>query len=228
VRRRVPDHYRVLGVPRDADLATIRAAYRSLAKRYHPDLTASLPPGEHAEADTRMREVNAAYHALTRDRDGHDAQLRRQERSVDRMSNEPGPVPRGQRPTGPRRGDDDVMSVTLDARESREGVVFASGIDGEPIWLPPGVEPGRHRLEGRGHFGTYGGPRGDLWVEVHVLAPLREPRRRPGREPAARHRSVARAGAPVLRVLRVVVTVVLGVSAFLAAFVLWQRFVAGG
>jgi curved DNA-binding protein CbpA len=33
-----PDLYAVLGVPHDADLATIKAAYRSLARINHPDL----------------------------------------------------------------------------------------------------------------------------------------------------------------------------------------------
>lgn len=33
----VPDPYRVLGVPRGASIVQIKAAHRSLAKRYHPD-----------------------------------------------------------------------------------------------------------------------------------------------------------------------------------------------
>lgn len=222
VRGRVPDHYEVLGVQRDADLATIRNAYRRLAKRYHPDLTVSMPPEEHAEADARMREVNLAYDALTRDREGYDAALRRQE-SPAGPPPDTGPVARGRRPAGPQRGDDDVMSVTLDARESREGVAFTSGIDGEPILLPPGVEPGRHRLAGRGHFGTYGGPRGDLWVEVHLLEAFTEPHRA-RRTPAATGGGV---GAAVLRTLKITVSVVLGLAAFLGAFLLWQRLVAG-
>jgi curved DNA-binding protein CbpA len=219
----VPDHYEVLGVRRDADLATIRNAYRRLAKQYHPDLTVSMPPEEHARADTKMREINLAYDALTRDREGYDAALRRQE-SPAGPPPDTGPVARGRQPAGPRRGDDDVMSVTLDARESREGVAFTSGIDGEPILLPPGVEPGRHRLPGRGHFGSYGGPRGDLWVEVHVLTPFSEPRGRARRTPATAASGV---GASVVRTLKVGLGVILGLVAFLGVFLLWQRLVAG-
>jgi curved DNA-binding protein len=219
----LPDHYRVLGVPRDADLATIRNAYRRLAKQFHPDLTASLPAEEHARADTKMREVNLAYDALTRDREGYDAALRRQE-SPSGPPPDTGPVARGQRPAGPTRGDDDVMAVTLDARERREGVAFTSGIDGEPILLPPGVEPGRHRLEGRGHFGSYGGPRGDLWVEVHVLDLFGDAGGRSRRTPDPATGGV---GSTVARTVRVSLTAVLGVVAFLAVFLLWQRLVAG-
>jgi curved DNA-binding protein CbpA len=31
------DYYRILGVPFDADQKAIKAAYRRLARRYHPD-----------------------------------------------------------------------------------------------------------------------------------------------------------------------------------------------
>lgn len=219
MREKVPDHYEVLGVARDADLATIRAAYRRLAKRFHPDLTEGMAPEEHARADSRMREVNAAYHALTRDRAGYDEQLGRQERASG-VRDEGSPVARGRRPAEPRRGDDDVLAITLDAREIREGVTFTSGIDGEPLLLPPGVEPGRHHLPGRGHFGSYGGPRGDLWIDVHVL-PFAEPTR------ASRRHRRRSAGGPVMRTIRVALVVALGLAAFLGMFLLWQRFVAG-
>ena len=32
------DYYEVLGVAKDADDATIKKAYRQLAKKYHPDV----------------------------------------------------------------------------------------------------------------------------------------------------------------------------------------------
>ncbi len=50
------DPYEVLGVPRDADEETVTAAYRALAKQYHPD----LHPGDKAAA-AKMREINEAY-----------------------------------------------------------------------------------------------------------------------------------------------------------------------
>ena len=53
------DPYSVLGVARDADEATVRDAYRRLAKRYHPD----LHPGE-PHAARKMNELNEAYEAI--------------------------------------------------------------------------------------------------------------------------------------------------------------------
>ena len=50
------DPYKVLGVPPTASDEEIKAAYRRLAKKYHPDLN----PGD-ANAARRMNEINAAY-----------------------------------------------------------------------------------------------------------------------------------------------------------------------
>jgi hypothetical protein len=55
----VQDWHSVLGVPHDAGDAEIRAAYRRLARRHHPDLN----PGDKT-AGARMAQVNAAYVAL--------------------------------------------------------------------------------------------------------------------------------------------------------------------
>ena len=54
------DYYEVLGVDRNADEATIKKAYRGLAKKYHPDLN----PGN-AEAEAKFKEANEAYDVLS-------------------------------------------------------------------------------------------------------------------------------------------------------------------
>lgn len=54
----MPDPYSTLQVARNAEAEVIAAAYRSLARKYHPDRNAS-------EASTqRMQEINAAYEIL--------------------------------------------------------------------------------------------------------------------------------------------------------------------
>ena len=53
------DPYEVLGIPQTATDDEIKAAYRRLAKKYHPDLN-----GGSAEAEAKMKEVNEAYNIL--------------------------------------------------------------------------------------------------------------------------------------------------------------------
>ena len=55
----VKDPYETLGIPRGATQTEIMAAYKSLAKKYHPD----LHPGDTAAAQ-RMAEINEAYNML--------------------------------------------------------------------------------------------------------------------------------------------------------------------
>lgn len=55
------DHYRILGVIQDAEDIIIKAAYRALAQRYHPDKW----PGSPAEATRRMSKINGAFVVLS-------------------------------------------------------------------------------------------------------------------------------------------------------------------
>ena len=54
------DYYAELGVPRDADDKQVKAAFRRLARRYHPDVNTS-----DADAGARFKRVNEAYQVLS-------------------------------------------------------------------------------------------------------------------------------------------------------------------
>ena len=54
------DFYEVLGIDKNADEATIKKAYRKLAKKYHPDMN----PGD-KEAEKKFKEASEAYAVLS-------------------------------------------------------------------------------------------------------------------------------------------------------------------
>ena len=54
------DYYEVLGVDKGADEASIKKAYRVLAKKYHPDMNP-----DNKEAEAKFKEVNEAYEVLS-------------------------------------------------------------------------------------------------------------------------------------------------------------------
>jgi len=60
------DYYEVLGVPRTATEEELKKAYRTLAKKYHPDLNP-----DNKEAEAKFKEANEAYAVLS------DAEKRR-------------------------------------------------------------------------------------------------------------------------------------------------------
>src|SRR3954467_3418410 len=54
------DYYAVLGVPKDADKAAIRKAYRKLARQHHPDANAG-----NTQAEEKFKEISEAYDVLS-------------------------------------------------------------------------------------------------------------------------------------------------------------------
>ncbi len=54
------NYYQLLEIPTNADLDTIKAAYRKLAKKFHPDLNPDDP-----DAEEYFKRINEAYKVLT-------------------------------------------------------------------------------------------------------------------------------------------------------------------
>ena len=134
------DHYATLGLDRRCTLAQIRAAYRLLAKRHHPDLN----PGC-AEAAGRSQEINAAHEVLS------DPDRRRAyDRELDARSRAEAP---GQRVRIERHIKQDVnlriedffRGVTLEVRV--KDPANPGGAESYTLVVPPDTAPGaRFRL----------------------------------------------------------------------------------
>jgi len=187
------DYYDTLGVKPDASEAEIKAAYRKLARKYHPDVS------KEAGAEEKFKAINEAHEAL-RDPDRRRAydQLRASGyRAGDEFR---GPPPNwggggfefgddggefgdffeslfGHRGAarGPRRGRDVHAQLQIDIELAYRGgtqrITLGDGGQARSldVRIPAGITPGRHiRLAGQGQPGAQGGPAGDLILEVSL------------------------------------------------------------
>jgi molecular chaperone DnaJ len=59
------DYYKILGVDKNATVEQIKSAYRSLAKKYHPDALANVSAAEKKAAEEKFKEINHAYEVLS-------------------------------------------------------------------------------------------------------------------------------------------------------------------
>jgi molecular chaperone DnaJ len=53
------DYYEVLGVNRNASAEELKSAFRSLARKYHPDMN------KEPDAEEKFKEINEAYAVLS-------------------------------------------------------------------------------------------------------------------------------------------------------------------
>ena len=176
------DFYSVLGVTLAASELEIKKAYRTLARKYHPDLN----PGD-ARAERRFKEVAEAYTVLSdrSDRLQYDHLRRSAPRGGMRwqtgFARHTGFNPRHYGPTfvPPKRGNDIYSDVVITNRDSRRGILVDLEVaeKGMPtrrviLFVPGGTPDGRRIcVKGRGGFGVAGGRAGDLYVTVKVLPP---------------------------------------------------------
>lgn len=58
------DYYEILGIPKNATEEEIKTAYRSLAKKYHPDVNIGGPE-KYEPSTQKFREIAEAYAVLS-------------------------------------------------------------------------------------------------------------------------------------------------------------------
>jgi curved DNA-binding protein len=191
------DYYAVLGVAKTADLDAIKKAYRSLARKNHPDVS------KDAGAEERFKEAAQAY-AVLKDSDKRAAYDALGEAGP-RGDFVPPPHWRAQyqgsadafedldlaellaslharespsaRASTPRPGQDFEDTLSMGLRGALHGMRVPitwvdEGVSKDlMVDIPAGVRQGqRIRLRGKGGKGWHGGPPGDYYLKV-ALAP---------------------------------------------------------
>jgi len=164
------DFYAILGVPADADSATIKKAYRKLARKLHPDQNAG-----NVASERRFKEIGEAYAVLSAPEE------RKQYDAIRSMSHG------GARFTSGGRGDpsggagfEDVFSNLFGGGGARGGpgnVRFNTGGGGAG---QPNLEDllggmfGQQGQQGYGGYGSTAGPRRGEDLEVPATLSFRD------------------------------------------------------
>ncbi|MBX3490600.1 MAG: J domain-containing protein [Parvibaculum sp.] len=187
----VRDPYEILGLARDAGNAEVKAAYRRLAKRLHPDAQSE---GNAGRQQARFQEVTAAYNQLKDEaaRRRFEAERRAAagaarapvfEETMRRGAAEPAPSEdifselfEGIRSAGKRvfraRGNDRGYRLSVSFLEAANGVRKRVRLDGGKtleVNVPAGIDEGQQiRLRGQGDAGHGGADAGDALVTVAV------------------------------------------------------------
>lgn len=189
------DYYKILGVSKDADAATIKKAYRKLAKDLHPDANAG-----DKKIEEKFKEVSEAYDVVSDPKRRAEYDEARRFGAAGPMGGRRGPggpggFPGGQnvnvedlfgggdlsdifgglfgggRQRGPRKGADLETSVTISFEDSIHGVTLPLRLSTGNISarIPAGVKNDqRIRLKGKGQPGEQNAPAGDLFINVAV------------------------------------------------------------
>lgn len=191
------DYYKILGVSKDADAATIKKSYRKLAKDLHPDNNAG-----DKKIEEKFKAVSEAYDVVSDPKRRAEYDEARRYGAGSPMGGarrgpqgRQGGFPSGQnvnvedmfgggdlsdifgglfggaRQRGPRKGSDLETSVTISFEDSIHGVTLPLRLSTGNISarMPAGVKNDqRIRLKGKGQAGEPGAPAGDLFINVAV------------------------------------------------------------
>ncbi len=174
--KRKRDYYAILGVPKDAQDAELKRAFRELARQHHPDMNP-------ADGGERFREINEAYAVLSvrdsrqrYDRWGHaDDTSSGLGAVVDAAQDMINDVLRRRR--GKQRGGDVRYTLELSFEEAAFGasktIEVRDPATGRPrsvtVVVAPGAITGTEKIvRGEGERGKGGAPAGDLRVIVRV------------------------------------------------------------
>lgn len=190
------DYYQILGIERNASDASIKKAYRKLARKYHPDLNKN-----NKKAETKFKEINEANEVLGNkesrakyDKYGKDWQhadeieKNRARQSARGRSNQynpnqsqdfddifssffGGPRQSARSQTDFLKGSDFSAELHLKLTDILKTQKQTLNIKGKNIRIsiPAGIKDKQTiKIKGQGGKGNDGGPNGDLYISFHI------------------------------------------------------------
>ena len=189
------DYYKILGVSRTATPEEIKKAYRTLARKYHPDVS------KEDNAEEKFKEVGEAYEVLRdKDKRAQYDQFGGQFRHGQSFSPPPGweenvggfgqgnfssffenmfggmgGMGGGRSDNFFAKGEDVSAKITISLEDAFNGAnksirrpAGATQTGTVSVKIPAGIEPGKKiRLTGQGKAGMNGKP-GDLYLEIQI------------------------------------------------------------
>jgi DnaJ-class molecular chaperone len=193
------DYYKILNISKTASNDEIKKSYRKLARKYHPDLNPNNKVAEEKFKDiSEAYEVLSNEEARkTYDAGGIDASSHNPHRGPFYSHTQSGDRSRYRdifRDVGdinfedifsrqtsrgtatPLRGEDFVFKMTVDFKDAvlgAEKLITLPNGEKLSVKIPAGVRSGQKlKLSERGGSGYNGGPKGDLYIEMHVTTSL--------------------------------------------------------
>lgn len=191
------DHYKTLGVDESASQDDIKAAYRRLAKQYHPDLNK-----DDKNAEAMFKRINEANDILSDARKRSDYDTQRKfgggnpfqgghhhqggfggfnfnfgtgPGAFDDILNQFFGQGFGRQQSQPQKNRDFQFTINISLEEAFQGKTIPVGFDANgstrnvSVTIPAGVQHGtRLRFQGHGDRSVNGLPPGDLFVIVSV------------------------------------------------------------
>lgn len=192
------DYYKVLGIPKKASEKEIKKAYRTLARKYHPDLNPNNP-----EAERTFKQVNEAHEVLSDpdkrkkyDQYGKDWQHAEEFEKARKAQQRQGGgrqytyssgrdsdfsdffesmfggfASAGSRGSRGFKGQDFNAELEMDLREAYQTHkrTLKLGERNIRITVPAGIEDGQTiKIKGYGGPGINGGPKGDLYLTFRL------------------------------------------------------------
>lgn len=190
------DYYKILGISKTATEKEVKAAYRKLARKYHPDLNP-----DNKTAELKFKEINEANEVLSDPENrkkydrygenwkhGEDYEKAQQQQQAAYQSDSQGfsnedysdffesmfggrraSSRQGQSPKF--KGQDFNAELHLDLKDvySSHQQILTVNNNKIRLTIPAGVENGQViKIKGKGGQGINGGPNGDLYIKFHI------------------------------------------------------------